>query len=197
MMGREAILFALVGVLALTAPVSADIMSVGEPNVEFRPPGPTQELPAPLRPQPSRPAANAGLGQVSTVSFQFWPEGPDMDLAPAREGVPWPSLTERHGSLELCLYALMGLGLCRSAPWMKKLSLAGVPEWYHTGGPLQIGHSLAIPPDCLCAAQVSFVQPDSRVEDAAPEHRGQMRICLWRKSQFIPTILASRGPPSR
>jgi hypothetical protein len=54
-----------------------------------------------------------------------------------------PSLTDGLSSFSLCLYALMGLGLVRSAPWVKKLSLGSISEWYHDGGPYQIGLSQA------------------------------------------------------
>ena len=77
--------------------------------------------------------------------------------------------SDGQNSLGLCLCALLGLGVCRSAPWVKKLSLTVIPEWYHDGGPRQIGHSLAVTPDCLCSSSACFVQPQSPAEDTAPK----------------------------
>lgn len=106
-------------------------------------------------------------------------------------------LAHERGSLDLCLYALMGLGLCRSAPWVKKLHFGGIPDWYHHGGPSQIGHSHPVGPNCLCSAAVCFVQPDCRAEDFIPRHRLGTIVSLWRNSQFTPSTLASRARPAR
>lgn len=104
-------------------------------------------------------------------------------------------LCDRQDSLGLCLYALLGLGLCKSAPWVKKLSLGVVPGWYHDGGPFQIGHSVAISPGCLYSALVCFVQPDVAAKTLLPRYRREAIVSSWRESQITPTILASRGPP--
>ena len=106
-------------------------------------------------------------------------------------------LADRQDSLHLCLYALMGLGLCRSAPWMRKLSLVSIPDWYHAGGPFQIGHSLVVAPDCRCPAPVcGFIRPDLGIENSIPRYRQKVMISLWRKAQYTPAVVASRGPPS-
>ncbi len=193
MMGRKTIVVAILGTLAVTATVSAEMVLVPGPEAQYGP------LPSADRP-PTRQGVifsgsvvGSGLAGLLPASIEFWPE-PDADHEPADGPLP-EGLTEGHSSLDLCLYALIGLGLCRSAPRMRKLSLGGVPEWYHTGGPFQIGHSAAIAPDCLCSAQICFVQPGSGAQDPTPEYRGQTLICLWREAQFLPTILASRGPP--
>jgi hypothetical protein len=105
-------------------------------------------------------------------------------------------LADRQNSFDLCLYALIGLGLCRSAPWVKKFSFCQIPDWYHHAGPCQIGHSYAIGPECIGSTTVCFIQPDSvSIEEPSPQCRGEALISLWRKAQFTPTALASRGPP--
>jgi hypothetical protein len=111
---------------------------------------------------------------------------------------PLRVLTDRQDSFSLCLYTLMGLGLCRTAPWIKRLCVGCIPDWYHSGGPHQIGHSFAISPDCLSPAlSYCFIQPDSvpAAEDSAPQYRGGIIMSVWRKSQFTPSVVASRGPP--
>ena len=108
------------------------------------------------------------------------------------------NLTDAPSSFSLCLYALMGLALCRSAPWIKKLSFGHIPEWYHDGGPFQIGHSLAVSPESLCPVPVCcFIQPVRTVEFLIPQYRLRAVVSLWRKSQFTPDVIASRGPPCK
>jgi len=106
-------------------------------------------------------------------------------------------LTGGPGSCSLCLYALMGLGLCCAPHWVKRLAFGFIPEWYHDGGPFQIGHSYAATPESLCTLQACYLAPtDEPVEPLKPQYRLGIILSLWRKSRFIPTILASRGPPS-
>jgi hypothetical protein len=104
-------------------------------------------------------------------------------------------LDHDRSSLDLCLYVLMGLGLCKSAPRMMRLSFACIPDWYHHGGPSQIASSYAVGPNCLCSTAVCFVQPDAGADDFMPQHLLGTIASVWRKSQFKPTVLASRGPP--
>lgn len=104
-------------------------------------------------------------------------------------------LTEGHSSFDLCLYALMGLGLCRSAPWVRRLHLGHIPDWYHSGAPQQIGHSHLLGPDALCDAAVCFVQADAAPESLPVRCRAGTVPSLARRSQSIPAVLAARAPP--
>jgi len=125
----------------------------------------------------SLPKVNADAGQTSPIQYP-------------------PSLTDGASSFSLCLYALMGLGLVRSAPWVKKLSFGCIPEWYHNGGPFQIGHSHAIGPESLCSAPVvCFVQLVCTGEDLLPRYYHGTTASLLRKSLFTPNVLGPRGPP--
>jgi hypothetical protein len=120
-----------------------------------------------------------------------------MDAGQTCETQPVPPLTEGQGSLSLCLYGLISFGVFRSASSIRKLSFGQIPDWYHTGGPSQIGHSFAISPDCLCSAPVCcFIQPECGAEDCQPQYDRGTIASLLRKSQFTPTALASRGPPN-
>ena len=105
-------------------------------------------------------------------------------------------LADRQNSFDLCLYALIGLGLCRSAPWVKKLSSCQIPDWYYHAGPYQIGHSCDIGPDCLCLTTVCLIRPDCTTEDFLPQDYWGTIASLLRKSLFTANVLASRGPPS-
>jgi hypothetical protein len=109
----------------------------------------------------------------------------------AEETVEAPNpqiLVDRSNSLDLCLYALVSLGVFRSGQWVKRSSLGFVPEWYHSGAPLQIGHSHAVGPDAFCFAAVCFVQPDCGVDPHIPPRRHGIITSLWRCSQFTPSV---------
>ena len=121
----------------------------------------------------------------------------NADVRQTSETLPSLSLTNGPSSFSLCLCALIGLGLCRSAPWVKRLSFGFVPELYHNGGPFQIGHSYPVTPESICPAPVyCFSQPVYTVEDSLPQYRLGIVVSLWRKSQFTPVVLAHRGPPN-
>ena len=107
------------------------------------------------------------------------------------------ALTEGTSSLNLCLSALMGLGLCGSFHWFKKVHFGFIPEWYHDGGPLQVGHSHAVNPNTLCTIPAyCFIQPVCTAEDHLPQYHLKTAVSLWRKSQFTSTVLAPRAPPN-
>ena len=128
-------------------------------------------------------------------SVAFLPR-PDADVRQTSPVQYPPSLTDGASSFSLCLYALMGLGLVRSAPWVKKLSLGSLPEWYHDGGPFQIGHSHAVTANNLSITPAyCFIQAACVVEDLIPQYRLGTVVSLWRESQFTSTVLAPRGPP--
>jgi len=87
------------------------------------------------------------------------------------ETPPCPVLTEGVDSFGLCLSALVGLGLCGAGRSVKKTSLGFIPDWYHHGGPVQIGGSHAIGPDCLSSISICcLVQPDDATEDVSPRY---------------------------
>jgi hypothetical protein len=168
------------------------------------------------------PIANSGCGQLpnitcdrtdlqyadssgpfnypSVADLDLWPVSllpePTADIGQTSEFQNLRSFTDGPGSLALCLYALVGLGLCSSAPLVKKISFEFIPEWYHTGGPFQIGHSHAVTPETLYPVPVCFfVQPVGTTYSLIPQYRLRTIMSFWRKSQFTPDVIASRGPP--
>lgn len=187
----------LVAVLVATATVGADMVPLTPLDVGYRPSPQTCIPTDPWLPGPSNPYAGfAGMADLGSLPVGF-PTQPNAEAGPTGKTTPSRILTDRQNSLSLCLYALLSFGLCRSAPLVvKKLHLGYLPDWYHTGGPFQIGHSLAIAPDCLRSAPLyCFIQPDGAVEDCLPQYYRGTIASLVRKSQFAPTGLASRGPP--
>jgi len=143
----------------------------------------------------SSPSIFSSVADLDLWSVEFLPEA-NADVRQTSEIQHPLSLTSGPGSLNLCLSALIGLGLCSSAHWMKRLSFGFIPEWYHDGGPFQIGHSFAVSPESLCPAPAyCFIQPVCPVEDSLPQYRLGAVTSLWRKSQFTPAVIAPRGPP--
>ena len=105
-------------------------------------------------------------------------------------------LTDGPGSASLGLYALMGLGLFSTPRWIRRLHPGHLPQWYHDGGPFQIGHSFAVSPEILYPAPVDcIVQPDHPAEYSLPRYRLKTVMSCWRTSQFTPETIAARGPP--
>ncbi len=138
------------------------------------------------------------VADLDPWSVGFLPQA-NTDIEQASEIQHLQSLTNGPDSLNLCLSALIGLGLCSSANFVKKLSFSFDPEWYHNGGPFQIGHSFAVTPESLCPAPAyCFIQPVPvcTVENSLPQYHLGTVTSLWRKSQFTPTVLVPRGPPN-
>jgi hypothetical protein len=172
------------------------MMPVSPAEVDCRQPAQANTL-TDFRPaRPSTPFAGfPGTFDLDSLPVVFLPP-PNPEAGQTSETKPAQILTDRQNSLSLCLYALLSLGLCRSAPLVKKLHLGCIPDWYHSGGPSQIGHSFAISPDCLTAApEVCFLQRAGETEDVTPQYLSGAIAALLRKSQFTPTTLACRGPP--
>ena len=144
----------------------------------------------------SSPSNFPSVADLDSWSVEFLPEA-NADVSQTSEIQHQLSLTNGQGSLNLCLSALIGLGLCSSAHWVKRLSFGFIPEWYHNGGPFQIGHSYAVTPESLRPVPVyCFIQPACTVEDSLPQYRLGTVTSRWRKSQFTPTVLVPRGPPN-
>lgn len=119
-----------------------------------------------------------------------------LDTAQAAEPPSARIVSDGQDSLHLCLYALLSLGLCKAAPWARKVSFGVAPHWYHDGGPFQIGHRFAISPDCVCHAPVyCFIQPVGTAEDLLPQYHRGIIAPLPGKPQFTPAVLGARGPP--
>jgi hypothetical protein len=149
---------------------------------------------------PSASSSSPCVGFPAIADFSLLPGGslpqPDVETGQAGETKSPQILVDKQNSVSLCLYALLGLGLCRSAPWVKRLHVGGIPDWYHSSGPYQIGHSFALAPDCLCPRLVCcLVQPGAVTRDLLSQRYRETLASLPRKSQSTLSALASRGPP--
>ena len=145
-------------------------------------------------------SVSAPFGRPCVANLGFWPVQflPEAaaDIGQSAQVSHSIDLTGGPGSYSLCLYALIGLGLCSSPHWVRKLRFGHIPEWYHKGSPFQIGHSHALGPQSLYPLPVCcFVQPVLGGPHI-PKHRLRTILSCWRKSQFTPDVMASRGPPT-
>ena len=188
-------LTALVGGFVISASVRADMVPIDAGTEVRQAAHVCSEVSA-------QPAVSAGLFDYQSLT-DFKPEPIEFsaeagsDLGQRSHTRPPQILTDGQSSLSLCLSALIGLGLCSSAHCLKKLHFGFIPEWYHSGGPSQIGHSLAVNPDSICPVPAyCFVQPTHAAEDLIPQYRSGTIVSHWRKSQFTPDVIASRGPPT-
>jgi len=189
MPGREMLIISVVGALIVTASVHADMMPMSAPDIGCG------KSPYVLYGQTDLRYSDFSkpFNYPSVADLDLWPvgllPGPTADTGQTSELQNLRRFTDGPGSFALCLYALIGVGLCHAAPWVKKLSFEFIPEWYHDGGRFQIGHSHAVTPETL------YPMPACMVESHIPKYSQRTIVSLWRKSQFTPDVIASRGPP--
>ena len=193
---REMLIISVVGALIITASVHADMMPISAPDIGCG------QSPYVLYGQTDLLYTDfsSPFNCPSVADLDLWPVGllpePTADTGQTSDLQNLRSFTDGPGSFALCLYALISLGLCRSAPWVKKLSFEFIPEWYHDGGPFQIGHSFAVSTETLYPKPACcFIKPVCMVESHIPQYSQRTIESLWRKSQFTPDLLAARGPP--
>jgi len=197
MLGVRDVRVILIGVVVFGVAVRADMVSVLPMDVECRTAADTYST------EEIRAADYAGLYDFQSLvdtgfeTIRFSP-GAGGDYERIRETQHPRILTDQQSSLSLCLSALVGLGLCSSARSLKKLHFGFIPEWYHNGGPWQIGYSLAVNPDSVRPISGRcFIQPTYTAEDLESHYCSGTIVSLWRKSQFTLDVIASRAPPTR
>lgn len=183
---KHVVLGALIG-LAVATSARADMMPVGQVGADHIE---AQQV------LPKASYSHADLLSLDQVCVESLPEA-IVDLEQRGESQIGQSLANGPGSLSLCLWALAGLGLCRSAPIAKRASLACLPEWYHDGGIFQIGHSHTATPESLCSAwDYCFIQAIPTEGDIMPKYRLVGAIVAQRRvSQRQLLANTSRGPP--
>jgi hypothetical protein len=185
----------VLGALVVTTAGYADMVPMSSADV-----GRGVSLPVPA-PSIDPSTGSPGLfGTLSTAdlhlsSIRFLPEA-DADAAQTSATQSPPTVTNGPDSLALCFSALLGLGLCSSVHRVKRLSLGFIPDWYHDGGPFQVGHSHALMPSCLYSVlAVCSVQPVCAADNPAVRYRQGAVLFPVRKPQWAPAAGASRGPP--
>ena len=77
----------------------------------------------------------------STGYYSALPSGETSFLAESLNGDTLRELPPAPSSISLVLSALASLGAYHGARSLKRLHFDFTPEWYHSGGPAQIGHA--------------------------------------------------------
>jgi hypothetical protein len=192
--GRS-VFITFIGILLFAGAAHADMMPVSQEDAESLQSPVSCERSNLQCDNISHPSNCICFADLDECPFKFLPKA-DAKVGQAPDMQNLPILTNEPNSLKFCLSALISLGLCCSAHWVKRLSLGFVPEWYHEGGPFQIGYSHALMPGTLCPAQACcFAQPYCMEDNHLPQYFIKTVTSIWRKSQFTPGILTSRGPP--
>ena len=109
--------------------------------------------------------------------------------ASLRELPPAPS------SMALVLSALATLGAYQGVRSVKRLHLNFAPDWYHTGGPTQVGH--ATPFDLEFGGALPVSEFDKPVTRPAFAYRIPREPRSRLRSQFFLLTESPRGPPNR
>jgi len=139
-------------------------------------------------------------------------DGPQGSILPAEARQPWRSMPatvpvtaaeDRQiavelpglpGSASLLLSALLSAGAWQLGRSAKDIHLADLPDWYHTGGPVQVGH--ATPFDFHAMSAIVFgVGPE--IDDPLPVRRTRAfaRIDIPSDEHDVAPA-APRAPPS-
>lgn len=113
---------------------------------------------------------------------------------PSGQGPQLKNLPAAPSSVSLFLSALGGLGAWQLGRSTKRLHLGAVPEWYHSGGPAQIGHVSAIDPDLSSPAVLAHF--DQLPEERPLKYLLRRTVSLHLKSQFTRALVAPRPPPA-
>lgn len=185
----------LTGILALSMVARADMTNTHPAGIECRQVAFVADAKVEAQFAAGNPGGRPSVLVVGPWNEPFVPEA-GGDSRRISEIQRPQILTDGQSSLNLCLSALISLGLCSGAHCLKKLHPGFTFESYHNGGPFQIGHSLAVDPDSICPAPVcAFIQPVRAAEVRAAQYRLGTILSHWRKSQFTASALARRGPP--
>ena len=131
----------------------------------------------------------AGLGQPAATNC--YPPYPPADT----QTPPSQTVRQLPGSPGGATLFLMGVG-CIGAVKLGKsargLHLQSLPDWYHTGGPLQVGGAAAFDFDYDTPVFRTLDEPAGVRQFG---HHPRREPPPRRKDQFLLTVEAPRGPP--
>ena len=148
---------------------------------------------------PSQHPSAAGL-LVEPRLRATWPAHATRDSGPGpnSENGQLTTLPPAPDSALLAMSGLLSLGAIQLGRNVRKLNLGALPEWYHDGGPTQVGHSTPFDLDLgfnLAALPVCVFAGPVGAEDTVL-FGAQWSDAVRRAPQFWPTTKSPRGPPS-
>lgn len=133
-------------------------------------------LPVSLDPLPS-PPIHAGAAHHARPAAKQLPPAPD--------------------SSALFLCALGSLGTWQLGRSARKWNFEAVPDWYHTGGPTQIGHATPLDINSFTLERCALAAPVRVDELSAPVRREEYDDHRPRSDQFRSIQEGPRAPPAR
>lgn len=195
------IVIAAVAVVALAADAGADLRPVAAP-------GSTLAVQSPLAPNPEGWPAGQGASPWHSMPGPtnvdlYWPAAePGSPLAPALGAAPAGEVRELPplpGSARMFLSAMLSLGAFHAFRSARHWHWAALPDWYHTGGPLQIGHTVAFDLDFHSLPPCLFEPLDTAGDGDKPPsfwrtHREQRPPCAAQTA--VLTLTGPRAPPA-
>lgn len=122
--------------------------------------------------------------------------GCTTDLLAPLESRTLPAVPD---SAVLCLSAFASLGVWQLGRSVRKLHLSFTPEWYHDGGPTQVGHATPLDLEFSLSAMPQCVFDTPRScghEPRVPEWWLRRESKRRFKSQYALLVTEPRGPPS-
>ena len=148
-------------------------------------------------PAPRNAAQAKSPSQTAKEDNAAWPlpvTVAPVTLPPAEEPAETAgetSLSDGHDSLSLFVAAFGWLSAWQVARSLKKVHLSHIPDWYHCGGPAQIGHATPLeltsePAVCQGAVPTDPPLLLRWVLDTRP---------LFPRTQFFCAVRAPRAPP--
>ena len=188
-------ILAAVAALVLTRAVRADMVPLSDRDFGSRC---TILLTSDCPPQ-SVPDDSVPFSCLVWVGLDQMPVGPFVDAQAGVEHAdasqPVCILADKQDSLGLSLCALLFVGLCKAAPYLKALSAVALPACWYDGSRSEIGHRLNLSPGDLHPACGCFLPPGWQTEGSLPQYRQEAVAASWRDSQFTSTTRSGRGPP--
>jgi hypothetical protein len=193
MIRRGGVMSAAMAVLAVAGLVRADMMSAANLEAVAQ----SAHCVVPRRDSVSSIPSEPSLAfSVSEAWCSYSLDLPGLTVGESASEKLLPQvLVDRSNSFDLCLYALVSLGVLRSGCWVRRPSLGVFPEWYQGVALELVGCGCAAGPDALSMAGACFIQPDGRIDPTPPKQRRGTIVCLWRGSMYTPAVLAGRAPP--
>lgn len=183
----KAIILGAAVVFISTVTVCADM--VGTSCVDARMTGYGISTRAEANGQPAATSEPVRLGSLDmTLPSEIPTNSTDAEQPPAVRSLP-----PAPGSLTLFLSALGGMGAWQLGRSARRFHLGFIPDWYHTGGPVQVGHVSAINPDLTAPAVINLFHE--------PAGEQPLRLLLRRalplrfRTQCTPALATPRAPP--
>ena len=142
---------------------------------------------------PDDQAAASEPVSLGSLDMSLHSDLPDDSADSKRQRSDVRVLSGGPGSVALFFSALSGLGAWQLGRSARKFNLASVPDWYHAGGRIQVGHVTAINPDLTAPATISIC-------DLLAEQSMQLllrrAVPLRLRSQCsTPALATPRAPP--